>query len=173
MNGAPGSCADGEEFSVVWRRAARREAQGSEGVQGIKGIQVGTYGGTHAEFRVGASYTSRRERMFFALKELYMGSTSISVDEFQALEQKVLQTVELIKREREGRFIAEAEVTAMKAELLARTEELELKGQEIAALRQELATAGDANAEVKSLQREREAVRLRVEKMLASMDEIV
>ena len=31
-----------------------------------------------------------------------MGSASISVDEFQALEQKVLQTVELIKREREG-----------------------------------------------------------------------
>jgi len=102
-----------------------------------------------------------------------MGSASISVDEFQALEQKVLQTVELIKREREGRFIAEAEVMAMKAELLARAEQLELKGQEIAALRQELATAGDANAEVKSLQREREAVRLRVEKMLASMDEIV
>ena len=41
-----------------------------------------------------------------------MGSASISVDEFQALEQKVLQTVELIKREREGRAVAEAEVAA-------------------------------------------------------------
>ena len=109
----------------------------------------------------------------FALKELYMGSTSISVDEFHALEQKVLQTVELIKREREGRFVAEAEVTAMKAELLARAEELKLKGEEIAALRQELAASGDANAEVKNLRHEREAVRLRVEKMLASIDEIV
>ena len=102
-----------------------------------------------------------------------MGSASISVDEFQALEQKVLQTVELIKREREAKAVAEAEVAAMKTELLARTEELELKGQEIVALRQELAASGDANAEVKTLQREREAVRLRVEKMLASIDEIV
>jgi hypothetical protein len=129
--------------------------------------------GTHTEFRVGASYTSRREGVFFALKELCMGSASISVDEFQALEQKVLQTVELIKREREAKAVAEAEVAAMKTELLARTEELELKGQEIVALRQELAASGDAGAEVKTLQREREAVRLRVEKMLASMDEIV
>jgi septation ring formation regulator EzrA len=102
-----------------------------------------------------------------------MGSASISVDEFQALEQKVLKTVELIKREREARAAAEAEVTAVKTELAARKEELESRGQEIVALRQELAASGDANAEVKTLQREREAVRLRVEKMLASIDEIV
>jgi septation ring formation regulator EzrA len=102
-----------------------------------------------------------------------MGSASISVDEFQALEQKVLQTVELIKREREAKAAAEAEVTAVKAELAARKEELESRGQEIVALRQELAASGDANAEVQNLQREREAVRLRVEKMLASIDEII
>jgi antirestriction protein len=109
-----------------------------------------------------------------------MGSASISVDEFQALEQKVLQTVELIKREREARAAAEtaraaaeAEVAAVKTELAARKEELESRGQEIVALRQELAAAGDVNAEVQHLQREREAVRLRVEKMLASIDEIV
>jgi len=109
-----------------------------------------------------------------------MGSASISVDEFQALEQKVLQTVELIKREREARAAAEAaraaaeaDAAAVKTELAARKEELESRGQEIVALRQELAAAGDANAEVQHLQREREAVRLRVEKMLASIDEIV
>ena len=102
-----------------------------------------------------------------------MGSASISIDEFQALEQKVLQTVELIKREREARAAAEAEVAAVKAELAARKDELESRGQEIVALRQELAASGDANAEVQNLQREREAVRLRVEKMLASIDEII
>lgn len=102
-----------------------------------------------------------------------MGSASISVDEFQALEQKVLQTVELIKKEREAKAAAEAEVAAVKTELAARKEELELRGQEIVALRQELAASGQANAEVQSLQREREAVRLRVEKMLASIDEII
>ena len=41
-----------------------------------------------------------------------MGSASISVDEFQALEQKVLQTVELIKREREAKAAAEAAAKA-------------------------------------------------------------
>jgi hypothetical protein len=102
-----------------------------------------------------------------------MGSASISVDEFQALEQKVLQTVELIKREREARAAAEAEVVVMQAELATRKEELALRGHEIVALRQELAASGDANAEVQSLQREREAVRLRVEKMLASIEEII
>jgi hypothetical protein len=102
-----------------------------------------------------------------------MGSASISVDEFQALEQKVLQTVELIKREREARAAAEAEVVAVRAELATRKEELALRGQEVVALRQELAASGDANAEVQSLQREREAVRLRVEKMLASIEEII
>jgi hypothetical protein len=102
-----------------------------------------------------------------------MGSASISVDEFQALEQKVLQTVELIKREREAKAAAEAEVIAVTAELAARKEELESRGQEIVALREELAASGDANAEVQHLKREREAVRLRVEKMLASIDEII
>jgi hypothetical protein len=115
-----------------------------------------------------------------------MGSASISVDEFQALEQKVLQTVELIKREREARAaaetaraVAEAEVAAAQAELAARNQELALRGQELAlrgqeivVLRQELAASGDVHGEIQSLQREREAVRLRVEKMLASIEEV-
>ena len=86
-------------------------------------------------------------------------ATSISVDEFQALEQKVLQTVELIKKEREARAVAESERDA------ARTE--------AASLREKLATASSAQAEVESLNREREAVKLRVEKMLAQMDELL
>jgi uncharacterized protein involved in exopolysaccharide biosynthesis len=88
-----------------------------------------------------------------------MSSSTISVDEFQALEQKVLQTVELIKKEREARAVAESERDA------ARTE--------VASLREKLATASGAQAEVESLNREREAVKLRVEKMLAQMDELL
>ena len=109
-----------------------------------------------------------------------MGSATISVDEFQALEQKVLQTVELIKREREARTAAEAaltdaeaETTAARAELAGRDQEIAARDQEIAALRKELAASGDAQVEVQSLQRERETVRLRVEKMLASIEEVV
>ena len=109
-----------------------------------------------------------------------MGSASISVDEFQALEQKVLQTVELIKREREARTAAEAaraaaetEVAAAHAELVAAKAEAAAAQSELAALKLELSASGDAQAEVQSLQREREAVRLRVEKMLASIEEVV
>jgi len=88
-----------------------------------------------------------------------MSSSTISVDEFQALEQKVLQTVELIKKEREARAVAESERDA------ARTE--------AASLREKLSAASGAQAEVESLNREREAVKVRVEKMLAQMDELL
>ena len=109
-----------------------------------------------------------------------MGSASISIDEFQALEQKVLQTVELIKREREAkssaeaaRAVAEAEVAAAHAELVVAKAEGAAAQKELAALKKELAASGDAQAEVDSLHRERQAVRLRVEKMLASIEEVV
>ncbi|MBW4040171.1 MAG: hypothetical protein HIU91_15160 [Acidobacteria bacterium] len=108
-----------------------------------------------------------------------MGSASISVDEFQALEQKVLQTVELIKREREAKAAAveaharvEAELVSARAEIETAQRLLGERNEEITTLRQELAAAGDAQTEVESLQREREAVRLRVEKMLASIEEV-
>jgi hypothetical protein len=39
-------------------------------------------------------------------------SSGVSVDEFQALEQKVLRAVEIVKREREAHAAAEAEVAA-------------------------------------------------------------
>jgi uncharacterized protein involved in exopolysaccharide biosynthesis len=109
-----------------------------------------------------------------------MGSASISVDEFQALEQKVLQTVELIKREREARASAEAaraaaetEIAATHAELSTMKAENAAAQKEVAGLKAELASSGDAQAEVASLNREREAVRLRVEKMLASIEEVI
>ena len=41
-------------------------------------------------------------------------TNSVSVDEFQALEQRVLRTVELIRSEREQRSVAEQEITALK-----------------------------------------------------------
>jgi hypothetical protein len=88
-----------------------------------------------------------------------MSAATISVDEFQALEQKVLQTVELIKKEREARAAVEGERNAALAE--------------IEQLREQLSMAQGAQSEVDSLLREREAVRLRVEKMLSQMDELL
>ena len=84
---------------------------------------------------------------------------TVSVDEFQALEQKVLRAVELIRSEREARAAAEAEAAAAKAE--------------VSDLREKLSRASAAQGEVEHLTKEREAVRQRVEKMLAQMDELL
>lgn len=83
-------------------------------------------------------------------------AATISLDEFQALEQKVLRAVEIVRREREARIAAEAEVVALRGQLDA------------------LSTASNAaQSQLTNLNQEREAVRLRVEKMLAQMDELV
>ena len=83
-------------------------------------------------------------------------SPGISADEFQALEQKVLRAVEIVKREREARAAAEAEVAELRKELAA------LQGNVRA-----------AETEITTLNKERDAVRLRVEKMLEQMDELI
>ena len=82
-----------------------------------------------------------------------MSDASFSLDDFQALEQKVLRAVEIVKREREARAAAEAEVTALKAQLAA----------------QALA----ADTQLAALNQERETVRHRVESMLSQMDELL
>ena len=87
------------------------------------------------------------------------GTGTITVDEFQALEQKVLRAVDMIRKEREGRTAAETELAASKAE--------------VAELQAKLAAAGSAQTTVDALTKEREAVRQRVEKMLAQMDELL
>ena len=85
-----------------------------------------------------------------------MAATTVSVDEFQALEQRVLRTVELIRTEREARASAEAEVAAMK-ELL------------------DVASAENSQltAENNALKQEREQVKSRVDVMLKQLDELV
>jgi hypothetical protein len=85
--------------------------------------------------------------------------STISVDEFQALEQKVLQTVEIIKKERAARAAAEADAAAAHAEL--------------AELKKILAASADSQTEIEALHAEREQVRARVESMLASLDELL
>jgi capsule polysaccharide export protein KpsE/RkpR len=96
-----------------------------------------------------------------------MGETisgeSVSLDEFQALEQKVLRAVEIVRREREGRAAAEAEAVAAKAEAA------ELQAQ-LDAL---TSASNSAQTQITTLNQERESVRLRVEKMLQQMDELL
>ena len=85
-----------------------------------------------------------------------MSTSTISVDEFQALEQKVLRAVEIVKREREARAAAEAQVASLNEQL-----ETQLTAQ-IA-----------VETQLNTLSKERDAVRLRVEKMLQQMDELL
>ena len=85
-----------------------------------------------------------------------MSTSTISVDEFQALEQKVLRAVEIVKREREARAAAEAQVASLNEQL-----ESQLTAQ-IA-----------VEAQLSMLGKERDAVRQRVEKMLQQMDELL
>jgi hypothetical protein len=87
-------------------------------------------------------------------------SAPITADEFQALEQKVLRAVEIVKREREARAAAEAEVAALRAQLEAQQ----------ASQAEALSTA---QAQLGTLNQERDAVRQRVEKMLQQMDELL
>jgi hypothetical protein len=85
-----------------------------------------------------------------------MSTSTISVDEFQALEQKVLRAIEIVKREREARATAEAEVANLRAQLAEQ--------QQLSAM---------VESEINTLSKERENVRLRVEKMLSQMDELL
>ena len=85
-----------------------------------------------------------------------MSTATISVDEFQALEQKVLRAVEIIKQERESRAKAEAEIASLKEQLEFQT-----------------LVAQEAQTAVTSLTKDRDNVKQRVEKMLQQMDELL
>jgi chromosome segregation ATPase len=82
--------------------------------------------------------------------------STVSADEFQALEQKVLRAVEIVKKEREARAAAEAEVASLREQIAAYQ-----------------SNARAVETELTTLNKERDAVRLRVEKMLQQMDELL
>ncbi|HEY8997837.1 MAG TPA: hypothetical protein VIM60_08055 [Edaphobacter sp.] len=85
-----------------------------------------------------------------------MSTATVSVDEFQALEQKVLRAVEIVKQERENRAKLEAEIANLKEQLEFQT-----------------LVASEAQTAVNTLSKDRENVKSRVEKMLAQMDELL
>ncbi|WP_213806646.1 hypothetical protein [Granulicella sp. dw_53] len=87
-------------------------------------------------------------------------SPGITSEEFQALEQKVLRAIEIVKREREARAEAEAEVASLRAQLEAQS----------VSQAEALSTA---QSQLSTLNQERDAVRQRVEKMLQQMDELL
>ncbi len=77
----------------------------------------------------------------------------LSVDEFSALEERILRAVNLVKRERRDRAAAEERASAAEAQL-----------------REQGPLANRLQAEVKALRDERDHVRQRVERLLAQLD---
>ena len=77
------------------------------------------------------------------------------VDEFEALEQRVLRTVQLIKQEREARAAAEATIAELRSQLDARG-----------------SVTTDLEAELSALRQERNVVRGRVEKLMNQLDDL-
>lgn len=113
------------------------------------GRDVAELGWQGREIHADAAYTGTEE-------STVESSGSIGPDEFQALEQKVLRAVEVVRCEREARAAAEAEVAALRKQL------------------DELTSASNgAQNQITMLNQERETVRLRVEKMLQQMDELL
>jgi len=78
---------------------------------------------------------------------------ALSVDEFSALEDRILRAVNLVKQERQGRAAAEKRAEAAETRL-----------------REAAPQAERLQAEVSALHGEREAVRQRVERLLAQLD---
>jgi chromosome segregation ATPase len=78
-----------------------------------------------------------------------------AVDDFSALEQRILRAVEVVKHERAARAEAEAALAVAQSEKGAQTTSLE-----------------QAQEQVHTLEREREQVRQRVERLLKQLDEI-
>jgi chromosome segregation ATPase len=85
-----------------------------------------------------------------------MEPATVSADEFQALEQKVLRAVEIVRREREARAAAEAETASLREQLERLT-----------------SASNSAQTQITALNQERDSVRTRVEKMLQQMDELL
>jgi uncharacterized coiled-coil DUF342 family protein len=94
-------------------------------------------------------------------------SSGVSVDEFQALEQKVLRAVEIVKRERDARAAAEAEVASLRRQLADQAETAQ--SQATAAQREKEAV----ESQVAALNEERDGVRQRVERMMHQIDELL
>ena len=79
----------------------------------------------------------------------------LAADDFSALEQRVLRTVELLKTEREARAAAEQRIAALEHKIQQLSEQ-----------------SSSAAVQIETLEQERETVRTRVERLLKHLDEI-
>jgi chromosome segregation ATPase len=109
------------------------------------------------------------EEIHESVPETDSAALALSVDEFAALEERVLRAVNLVKRERVARTTAEDHAREMEARLADHTEKL---NQHAAQLSEHLAHVEQLQGEVKTLRSERDHVRQRVERLLSQLDEL-
>lgn len=92
---------------------------------------------------------------------------SLSVDEFSALEERVLRAVDLVKRERAARANAEAKAAHFESQV-AQAEERATHFE--AQLREQGPLVEEQQKELTALRAERDHVRVRVERLLSQLD---
>lgn len=90
------------------------------------------------------------------MSSLSLHEPEIAVDDFVALEQRVVRAIELVKSERAARAEAEQRANRLQSELEAQGTQLE-----------------QAQEQARTLEQDREQVRQRVERLLKQLDEIV
>ena len=78
---------------------------------------------------------------------------TVSVDDFAALEERVVRAVSVVKQERQARTAAEQRLAQLETDLRQQTEQMER-----------------ADAELATLRAERDHVRQRVDKLLQQLD---
>ncbi len=81
------------------------------------------------------------------------GALAMSMDDFSALEERILRAVDLVKRERQARAEAEERASTVEAQL-----------------REQAPLAENLQKEVSALRGERDHVRQRVERLLSQLD---
>lgn len=81
------------------------------------------------------------------------GALALSIDDFSALEERIVRTVDLVKRERQARAAADQRAEQAESQCLEQLGQIEQEQKELEALRTE-----------------REQVRQRVERLLAQLD---
>jgi hypothetical protein len=80
---------------------------------------------------------------------------AVGADDFAALEERILRTVDLLKTERGARIAAEDQVAELQQKLDAQTAE-----------------AQEVTEEIEAYKSERELVRTRIERLLRQLDEL-
>jgi chromosome segregation ATPase len=107
----------------------------------------------------------------------------LAADDFNALEQRVLRLVELVKTEREARAVAEGRIQSLESSVKSLEDSGLNAEQRVISLEERLSQANQkiaeltdqgtqSSAQVQSLEKERDNVRSRVEKLLKHLDEV-